>query len=123
MIITLNERKAFKHTLSYITGPMVADMTGCAPTGGYGLSAPTGSVPLIGVVDRWQDYGDAPGAIVGFNMSANALGFEAGHMSDGGYKSYWRFEVNRLTGMGTLKEDDPEQPPVAFTCVKMTPRF
>ncbi|MGB3584829.1 MAG: hypothetical protein WBA40_27465 [Roseiarcus sp.] len=56
VVITLGASKQFGRILNCISGDFIVDMTPCAPDGGYGLSAGTGSAPLVSIVDRWQDY-------------------------------------------------------------------
>lgn len=84
-------------------GNFIVDMTPCAPDGGFGLSAPTGSAALVDVVMRWQDYGDHSGGVVGYSASPSAYSFQGGFIYPGsGYHDAWRFEVSRLTGKGEL---------------------
>lgn len=92
------------HSLTCISGGgFVVDMTACAPDGGFGLSAPTGSANLVEVVMRWQDYGDHSGGVVAYSESASVMSFHAGfHYPGSGYQDAWRFEVSRLTGKGEL---------------------
>ncbi len=63
--ISLQDQQFRDRTLDCIPGDFVSDLTPCAPPGGYGLLAPTGSAPLGQVVNRWQDYGDHSGGMVG----------------------------------------------------------
>jgi hypothetical protein len=79
------------------------DMTPCAPDGGYGLSAPSGSAALVRVVDRWQEYGDHLGGVVAFSSSPSSYWFQGGFMSpSSGFSDQWSFEVSRLTGKAIL---------------------
>ncbi|HEY8009350.1 MAG TPA: hypothetical protein VIE66_21820 [Methylocella sp.] len=105
--ITLDKIKKYGHTLNCIAGDFIADMTPCAPNGGYGLSAPTGSASLVGVVMRWQDYGNHLGGVVGSNVDATTISFSGGYMSPGadgsGFHQGWTFTVDRLSADGVLR--------------------
>lgn len=104
IVIEQDAEKFGEHSLTCISGGgFVVDMTPCAPDGGFGLSAPTGSASLVDVVMRWQDYGDHSGGVVGYSESSSSLSFHAGfHYPGSGYQDAWRFEVSRLTGKGEL---------------------
>lgn len=134
--ITLEESRQFNRTLDCIDGNFVADMTPCAPNGAYGLSAPTGSAELVGVVDRRQDYADHSGGVVSHFANADTIYFAGGFNwpGDGGLTDKWSFTVNRLTGQAELKEfavqspDRSDQPhklsavkSVSYTCPKAKP--
>jgi len=102
--ITLSAMRKFSSTLNCISGSFVADMTPCAPNGGFGLSYPTGQASLSRVVMRWQDYGDHMGGVVGNHVNGQEIVFSGGYMSPGdGYHSGWLFTVDRLSGTATLK--------------------
>ena len=114
-------------TLSCVAGgEFVYDMTPCAPDGGYGLSAPTGSAALVEVVYRWQDYGDHMGGVTAFSASPSAYRFEGGFMYDS-YETAWTLEVSRLTGAATLSivdEDGPFEPgEVGYSCSAVDRKF
>jgi hypothetical protein len=121
VVITLDDHRAFNHTLDCISGDFIADMTPCAPAGGFGLSAPTGSAALVGVVMRWQDYGDHSGAVTSHTVSADRIYFDGGVMGTGGMKMDWSFWVSRLTGEGTLHHEG--KPNVAYTCGPAKQKF
>jgi len=122
VVISLRDRQAFGKALDCISGDFIADMTPCAPVGGYGLSAPTGNAPLGRVVERWQDYADHLGPVVGHDMTFDTIGFTGGYTSpQDGYKEDWSFFVSRLTGVGELKEKN--KPPVTYSCAKAKQRF
>ena len=121
VVITLQDRRAFNRSLDCIRGEFIADMTPCAPDGGYGLSAPTGSAALVGLAMRWQDYGGHHGAVVGHSTSAESIHFDGGFMGSEGMKLEWGFDVNRLTGAGTLQEEG--KPKVDYTCSRAAPKF
>lgn len=115
VVISLQDRKAYGKTLScIIKSSFVADMTPCAPNGGFGLSAPTGSASLGQVVMRWQDYMDHSGGVVGFGESAATISVTGGFVYSGEYKPEWAFEVDRLSGRATLKQTGKKD--VAYTC-------
>jgi|SRR5882724_2229385 len=137
-VITLEASTQFNRTLDCIAGNFVADMTPCAPNGGYGLSAPTGSANLVGVVDRWQDYSDHSGGVVSHFASADTIYFSGGinRPDNGGLTDKWSFRVNRLTGHAELKLFSGHSPytneqlrelsqvkPISYRCHKVKSRF
>jgi len=113
------------------------DMTPCAPDGAYGLSAPTGSAELVGVVDRWQDYTNHSGGVVSHFANSETIYFTGGFNSpDTGLTDKWSFTVNRLTGHAELKELPGHSPysseqlrelsqvkPVSYMCHEIKPRL
>lgn len=122
VVLSLQDRQFRGRTLNCISGDFVADITPCAPPGGYGLSAPTGSAPLGQVVDRWQDYTNHFGPISGHYITADKMAFFGGFNSPGdGYKESWTFIANRLTGVAELIE--PGKMPVTFICGRARQRF
>ena len=122
VVMSLQDRQFRGRTLDCISGDFIADLTPCAPPGGYGLSGPTGSAPLVQVVDRWQDYGDHSGGVVGHYITADKMAFFGGsHFQGSGYKEDWSFIANRLTGTADLSEEG--KPVVPFTCTKANQRF
>jgi len=121
VFITLNARKQFGHTLNCISGDFVADMTPCAPNGGFGLSYPTGTAALSRVVKRWQDYGDHFGGVASNNISETRMTFSGGFMSSQGFEEKWDFIVDRTTGKATLKmhADKPSLvKTIGFECIR-----
>jgi hypothetical protein len=128
VVISINAKKAFNQKLNCISGPFVYDMTPCAPSGGYGLSAPTGSAPLVDIVYRWQDYHDHSGAIVGHFIKAEEIVF-SGHFKSGedGIKDLWTFIANRFTGEAKLMILDSDIKDFAksakYKCSKSSTRF
>lgn len=143
VVITLGARKQFGHVLNCISGNFTVDLTPCAPDGGYGLSAGTGSAPLVAIVDRWQDYISHLGGVTGnwtndheirfsggFNSPASNTTVNQNRASVGlppipggdkipdnqGYQEHWSFTVSRLTGEATLKEKDKAS--FTYTCRK-----
>ncbi|MCF4130271.1 hypothetical protein [Methylobacterium sp. SyP6R] len=126
VIMTLDGERKFGRVLSCIKGDFVADMTPCAPNGGYGLSYPTGSASLAKVVDRWQDYADHLGGITGYAADVSSLRFDGGFYSPnqrkrGAWGSHWAFKVDRLTGKATLMQEG--KPDIGYACAKARPRF
>jgi hypothetical protein len=131
VVITLGASKQFGRILNCISGDFIVDLTPCAPDGGYGLSAGTGSAPLVAIVDRWQDYVTHIGGITsnftnddsihfsgGFNSPASDATINQNRASVGlppipggdkvpegqGYREFWSFTLSRLTGNAELKE-------------------
>lgn len=104
IIVELGARDFDGVELSCLSGgDFIVDMTPCAPEGGFGLSAPTGSASLIGIAHRWQDYTDHSGGVVGFYSTPSAYRFNGGFAFPGsGYTEAWSFEISRLTGVGDL---------------------
>src|SRR6478672_5501744 len=97
-------------------------MTPCAPPGGYGLSAPTGGGVLVDLVNRWQDYRNHTGGVVGHYLTADKITFSGSfNSSESGYKEEWTFSVNRLTGAAKLEEVG--KPSVGYACAKANQRF
>ena len=104
VIIDLSAVWKFGRMLNCIDGDFIVDMTPCAPSGGYGLSSPTGSASLQAVVDRWQDYTNHGGGVVSSFVSNAKISFTGGHNAPGKDLSQdWEFSVSRLTGIGLLK--------------------
>jgi len=131
VVITLGAMKKFGHILNCISGKFIADMTPCAPSGGYGLSAGTGSAQLVAVVNRWQDYANHIGGIASNLTDDHSIHFSGGinfpasnktvnqnragvglppipggdKVPEGqGYQELWSFTLSRLTGDAELKE-------------------
>jgi len=91
--------------LNCVNGPFVVDMSGCAPIGGYGLHLATGSAALVGVVDRWQDYGEHIGGVTSSAVNATQIYFAGGfNYPPQGYRETWSFVVNRMDGLAILTE-------------------
>jgi hypothetical protein len=129
VVITLGATRQFGRTLNCISGDFIADLTPCAPDGAYGLSAGTGSAPLVAVVNRWQDYMTHLGGVTSNFINDHEIYFSAGFNSPlsnttinqnraavglppiaggdkipdtGGYKEHWSFSLSRLTGKAEL---------------------
>lgn len=117
--LDLATRKMQGKTLACLRGGgFVADMTPCAPNGGFGLSYPTGSADLSGIVMRWQDYADHLGGVASFYAASDEIVFTGGFMSPAnGMQEQWRFSVDRLTGAGTLTTAEPKAT-VSYTWAK-----
>ena len=106
VVVALDSFKKFKRTFNCVSGPFVVDLSGCAPSGAYGLHSPTGSASLIGVVDRWQDYMSHLGGITSSSVTDHDIAFTGGFVGPNrGYRASWGFSVSRLTGVGRLEEE------------------
>ncbi|AYG65114.1 MULTISPECIES: hypothetical protein [unclassified Rhizobium] len=92
--VHLNSKKQFGHILSCISGPFISDMTPCAPNGGYGLSASTGSAALVGVVMRSQEYQRHLGGVTGFNRQGDDVTFTGGFMGSNGLQTAWTLKLD-----------------------------
>jgi hypothetical protein len=144
VVITLGATRQFGRVLNCIDGDFIVNLTPCAPDGAYGLSAGTGSVPLVAIVDRWQDYATHDGGVASnftsgheiyfsggfnvppFNKTINEYRAEVGSPPiDGGdkvpdiqqgYKESWSFSLSRLTGEAELKQENT--PAITYSCRK-----
>lgn len=111
VVIELNAVKKFGESLNCIEGASPGDMEPCAPSGGWGLSYPTGAAQLRAVVHRPQDFGDHDGGMMFSGVSNTRLTFEGGfRWTDGSQHGQWRFIADRTTGLGelALQESDSE---------------
>ena len=133
VVITLGARRQFGRTLNCISGNFIVDLTPCAPDGSYGLSAGTGSAPLVAIVDLWQDYMTHLGGVTsnftndhkiyfsgGFNSPLSNTTINQNRASNGlppipdenkipegqGYGELWSFTLSRLTGNAVLRVKD-----------------
>lgn len=117
IVVSLAAESKFGRVLNCISGDFIADMTPCAPTGGFGLSYPTGAASLSGVVDKRQDYKGHQGGVTGSVVGAFEIRFLGGFNSpDSGFQRDWEFIANRLTGNGTLKLE--KRPATKYACTK-----
>jgi hypothetical protein len=144
VVITLGATRQFGRTLNCISGDLIADLTPCAPDGAYGLSAGTGSAPLVAVVNRWQDYVTHIGGVTSNFTNDHEIYFSAGFNSGPpsnttinqnraalglppiaggdkipdiqGYKELWSFSLSRLTGNAELKQENKAV--ISYTCRK-----
>ena len=113
--ITLKSQRYAGREMSCISGSFAADLTPCAPSKAFSLSAPTGPAPIVGVVDRWQDYARHDGGVVGYFKSHTTIAFTGGfNTPGGGCRDDWSFTVDRHTRVGTLIRKGG--PKVAFSC-------
>lgn len=124
--MTLNSERMLKRVVSCIKAEFVADMTPCAPNGGFGLSYPTGTASLARIVDRWQDFSDHMGGITGHHADATRISFDGGFFSPGsgkgsGWSDQWTFTADRLTGEAKLTEGG--KPDTIYSCTKASQRF
>lgn len=115
--VHLNSKKQFGHVLSCVSGPFVADMTPCAPNGGYGLSAPTGSAALVGVVMRSQEYQRHLGGVTGFNRQGDDVTFTGGFMGSNGLQTSWTLKLDP-EGNAVVRDKGGSTP---YTCKPYTP--
>lgn len=88
--------------LSCLEGNFIADITPCAPNGGFSLSRPTGLATIAAVVDRWQDTMDHLGGVTGFFASDTTITFTGSFVGNSSHE-LWSFDVDRVTGIGKLK--------------------
>lgn len=107
--VNLNSKKQFGHVLSCVNGPFVSGMTPCAPDGGYGLSAPTGSAALVGVVMRRQDYQRHLGGVTGFNREGDDVTFTGGFMGSNGLQTSWTLKLDP-EGNAVVRDKDGSTP-------------
>lgn len=115
VMIALKSQRYAGRALSCIAGSFVVDVTPCAPTKGFSLSAPTRPAVIVGVVDRWQDYARHGGGVVGYFKSHTTIAFTGGfNTPNAGYKDDWSFTVDRHTKIGTLIHKG--RPKVIFAC-------
>ncbi len=121
VIISLSSESKFGRALNCISGDFAVDLTPCAPSGAYGLSAPTGSADLIRVANGWRDFEDHIGGVVGSFVSADQLSFTGGFAGINGYRQDWEFSVSRLTGNGQLKLGKDRA--VKYRCSKVEQKF
>jgi hypothetical protein len=130
VVIELQAKRQFNRILNCIHGDFIADMTPCAPNGGYGLSYPTGTAALSKVVDRWQDYSKHLGGVAQNYVNGHEIYFAGGfNSSDTGFHLFWSFSANRLDGSAVLKRpgdvafSEPAKPDTRYFCKKVEPRF
>ncbi|TIX92098.1 hypothetical protein BSK43_006800 [Rhizobium sp. P44RR-XXIV] len=92
--VHLNSKKQFGHILNCVGGPFITDMTACAPDGGYGLSAPSGTAALVGVVMRPKDYQRHLGGVTGFTRQGDDVTFTGGVMGSNGLQTSWTLKLD-----------------------------
>jgi hypothetical protein len=125
-VITIDAKEECGRALNCISGEFVSDLTPCAPNGGYGISAGTGSAPLVGIVGRWQDLSNHIGGVTESYVDDTRIYFWAGFAPD--LTESWSFTVNRLTGKAQLQwkrdvYDRPINKTITFVCKKTKPRL
>lgn len=104
LVVTLDDKRMLKRVVSCVSGGgFIADMTPCAPSGAFGLSAGTGAAELVQIVNRWQDATKHTGAVVGHFATPTVVYFNAGTYGDSVFEEAWSFMLDRKTGAGTLR--------------------
>lgn len=123
--ITMDARKNGNLTLHCIAAKFIYDMTPCAPSNGFGLSAPTGSGALVDIVYRWQEFADHIGGVIANVNKETELTFAAGFNSPGsGYTEMWRFMVDRVTGEGLLFQTEDKKTTIKnYSCSLVKTKF
>ena len=121
MVITLDAGRFAGRSLNCIKGQFVSDMTPCAPSGGFGLSAPTGTAALVKIVDRWQDHVAHDGGVVGATVTPLAISFTGSFIFDTKVDELWSFSVDRISGAGELKESDKAA--TKYECERVKPKL
>jgi hypothetical protein len=125
--ITMDARKNGNLTLHCISAKFIYDMTPCAPSNGFGLSAPTGSGALVDIVYRWQDYVDHLGGVTANRNKETELVFAGGFNSPGsgsGYTETWRFVIDRVTGDGKLYQTEDKKTTIKkYSCNRVKTKF
>lgn len=115
--VHLNSQKQFGHILSCVSGSFITDMTACAPDGGYGLSAPTGSAALVGVVMRPRDYQRHLGGVTGFTQQGDDVTFTGGLMGTNGLQTSWTLKLDP-EGNAVVRDKAGSTP---YKCERYTP--
>lgn len=120
--ISLDSDRFKGRPISCLTGSFVADMTPCAPNKAFALSAPTGTAAIVAVVDRWQEYANHNGGVVGFFQTPETISFTGGFNSpDGGLVDEWAFKADRLAGTAKLTQKGSAD--IAYSCSKASQKF
>lgn len=121
VVITLSSFEKFGRTFNCVSGDFVVDLSGCAPPGAFAIHAPTGTAPIVDVVDRWQDLDQHTGGVMYHVATDEILLFDGGYVGFSGWKSNWKFSVSRLTGVGKLTQTSG--PAKQFKCRKAAQKF
>lgn len=109
--ITLDADHQYGASLNCVSSGFIFDMTPCAPTNGWGMSAPTGIGALVGVARRWQEYADHVGGLTYSAIDGTRMLFTGGyHGLDGKTEEYWSIDIDRVTGKGMVKLNKAEMP-------------
>jgi predicted aspartyl protease len=137
IVITLAAKKQFGRVLNCISGDFIFDLTPCAPDGAYGLSAGTGTAPLVEIA---KDYTTHSGGVTsnltndreiyfsgGFNSPQSNTTINENRAAIGlppiaggdkvpqlGYEENWSFSLSRLTGEAKLKQEN--SPVTPYIC-------
>ena len=123
--ITMDARKSANTSLHCIAASFIYDLTPCAPSNGFGLSAPTGSAPLGPIVYRWQDYIDHMGGVASNVTKETQLVFAGGFNFPGsGYLEKWRFVVDRISGEAKLFQTEENKTTTKnYSCNRAKTKF
>lgn len=125
--VILNATSRFGTAVNCIEGDFPTEGEACAPDGGFGLAAPTGSGSLVRIAQRWQDYIGHIGPIYGVNISDTLIAFTGGYQGVSKWSDQWLFNVDRTTGAGAFSIIDPHTQRyklrARFTCRAVTQKF
>jgi hypothetical protein len=102
--------------MNCLKGSFVEDLTPCAPTDMFSLSAPTGGAEIVRIVSRWQDYMTHTGGVFHSHVDDTEISFSAGFEFDS-FEEWWTFTIDRPTGQGTLR--GPKVTEASYTCSKV----
>ena len=117
VMITMGTATYNNQKLNCITSDFIDSLTPCAPVGGFTLSTPDGKPPIVKVVTKREDFGQFSGGVVEHELSDARIYFEGGFNSPAdGYKKAWSFEVNRVSGRGTLTMAVSDNGPMQLAC-------
>lgn len=123
MTIITSAEKSLGKTLDCLSGKdSISDLRACAPEGEYALLAPTGNAAIVEIVQHWQEYTNHLGGVVSHHTTDDLITFSGGFNSpDNGYTEEWSFEANRLTGVGTFKEENKKDS--TYSCKEAKKKF
>ncbi|WP_156427399.1 hypothetical protein [Novosphingobium sp. Fuku2-ISO-50] len=119
--ISLGIRTGFGAALGCIKAPFAVDMTPCAPANGFGMSAGTGTAPLVGITHQWQGYMNHMGPVMGFRMDESSYDFSGMFVGFGKLTRQWDFHLSRITGKGVATV--PGKAPVTYDCTSVRQRL
>lgn len=108
LFVELWKPSEFGELLHCVKGDFVADMTSCAPDGGWGLSRGTGLAGLSEITSSWQvAFGHRSGKMSA-NIGMTSLWFTANHGEGIGdaHSFQWELDLDRVTGGAELRVRD-----------------